>query len=215
MMSWKWTHDKFNFYWNDECSETVKKTKKLRQIFINSQNEKNWKIYFHANNYKQKIIHKTKILKFWKTINTNVANKKKLWRLIRWIKIKNYVSNELLKIFTLIKNMQKDVDTKLTTFFENKTWFLIDEFFSTLLSTDLNDIFGAAYLILMHCSTIIIKKKWSKSWKNWIQIKHLNWMILSINFWKFVKMIWSTCWHYFFKHALIKNIISKHIKKTT
>ena len=83
MMLWKRTHDQFNFYWNDECSEAVKKTKKLRQIFINSQNEKNWKIYFHMNDHKQKIIRKTKILKFWKTIDTNVANKKKLWRLIK------------------------------------------------------------------------------------------------------------------------------------
>ena len=156
--------------------------KKLCQIFIDLQNEKNWKIYFHANNCKQKIIHKTKILKFQKTIDMNVANKKKLWRLIKWIKIKNYVFNELSKMLTLIRNMQKNIDEKLTTFFENKTWFLINEFFPISLSADLSDIFGAAYLMLMHCSAVIIKKKWSKSWKNWIQIKHLNWTISSIDF---------------------------------
>ena len=67
--------------------------------------------------------------------------------------------NELLKMFTLIKSMQKDVDEKLTTFFENKTLFLTDEFFPAPPSADLSDIFGAAYLMLMHCSVIITKKK--------------------------------------------------------
>ena len=62
-------------------------------------------------------------------------------------------------MFTLIKNVQKGVDKKLTTFFENKTWFLIDEFFPASLSADLNDIFGVMYLMLMHCSAIIMKKK--------------------------------------------------------
>ena len=62
-------------------------------------------------------------------------------------------------MFTLIKNMQKNVDKKLTTFFENKTWFLINELFPVSFSADLSDIFGAAYLMLMHCSAIIIKKK--------------------------------------------------------
>ena len=118
-------------------------------------------------------------------------------------------------MFTLIKNMRKNVDKKLTIFFENKTWFLANEFFPIPLSADLNDIFGAAYSMLMHCSAVVIKKKWLKSWKNWIQTKHLNQMISSIDFWKLAKMIWSMCWHYFFKCALIKSIISKHIKKTT
>ena len=62
-------------------------------------------------------------------------------------------------MFTLIKNMQRNVDKKLTTFFENKTWFLIDEFFPASSPTDLSDIFGAAYLMLVHCPAIITKKK--------------------------------------------------------
>ena len=133
--------------------------KKLRQIFNDSQNKKNWKTYFHANDYKQKIIRKTKILKFQKTIDTNVANKKTLWHLIKWIKIKNHSSNELLKMFTLIKNMQKNIDEKLITFFKNKTWFLINKFFSASLSTDLSDISDATYLVLVHCPAVVTKKK--------------------------------------------------------
>ena len=139
--------------------------KKLRQMFIDSQNKKNWKIYFYTNDYKQKIIHKTKILKFWKTIDMNVANKKKLWRLIKWIKIKNHVLNELSKMFTLIKNMQKNLDKKLITFFKNKTRFLINEFFPIPFSADLSDIFGATYLMSMHYSAIIMKKKMIKIMK--------------------------------------------------
>ena len=46
-------------------------------------------------------------------------------------------------MFTLIKNIQKNVDKKLTTFFENKT-LLVDEFFPISFSADLSDIFGAA-----------------------------------------------------------------------
>ena len=71
--------------------------------------------------------------------------------------------NELLKMLTLIKSAQKDVDNKLTTFFENKTRFLINEFFPASFSADLNDIFGAAYLMLMHCPAIIMKKKNGRS----------------------------------------------------
>ena len=66
--------------------------------------------------------------------------------------------NELLKMPTLIKNMQKDVDKKLTTFFENKTRFLIDEFFPASLLADLSDIFGETYLMLVHCSAVVMKK---------------------------------------------------------
>ena len=62
-------------------------------------------------------------------------------------------------MFTLIKNAQRGVDEKLMTFFENKTWFLINEFFSTSFLTDLSDIFGATYLLSVHCSTIVMKKK--------------------------------------------------------
>ena len=62
-------------------------------------------------------------------------------------------------MFTLIKNIQKNVDKKLTTFFENKTRFLIDEFFPISFSADLSDIFGATYLMSMHYLAIIMKKK--------------------------------------------------------
>ena len=64
-------------------------------------------------------------------------------------------------MFTLIKNAQKNADEKLTTFFENKTRFLINEFFPASFLTDLSDIFGAAYLLLMHCPAVIMKKKCS------------------------------------------------------
>ena len=60
---------------------------------------------------------------------------------------------------TLIRNKQGDIDEKLATFFENKARFLTNEFFPTLPLTDLNDIDGAAYLLSMHYSAIIMKKK--------------------------------------------------------
>ena len=59
---------------------------------------------------------------------------------------------------TLIKNVQKNIDKKLTTFFENKTRFLINKFFPVSFSVDLSDIFGAMYSMLMHCSAVITKK---------------------------------------------------------
>ena len=45
-MSWKQTHNQFNFYWNNECNETIKKMKKLRQMFIDLQNKKKLKNLF-------------------------------------------------------------------------------------------------------------------------------------------------------------------------
>ena len=55
--------------------------------------------------------------------------------------------------------MQKNVDKKLTTFFENKTRFLVNEFFPASPPADLSDIFGATYSMLMHCSAVVMKKK--------------------------------------------------------
>ena len=72
---WKRTHDWFIFYWNNECNKTIKKGKKLRPMLIKLKNKKNWNFYFYANDCKQKIICKTKILKFYKTIDTNIAKK--------------------------------------------------------------------------------------------------------------------------------------------
>ena len=69
-------------------------------------------------------------------------------------------------MFTLIKNAQSDIDEKLTTFFENKTRFLINEFFSASFSADLNDIIDATYLSLMHCSVIVMKKNDQNHEKN-------------------------------------------------
>ena len=62
-------------------------------------------------------------------------------------------------MFKLIKNMQKNVDEKLTTFFKNKTRFLINEFFPASLPADLSDILGAVYLMPVHCPAVIMKKK--------------------------------------------------------
>ena len=100
-------------------------------------------------------------------------------------------------MFTLIKNAQKNVDEKLTTFFENKTWFLINEFFSTSFSTDLNDIFDVMYSLLMHCSTIITKKM-IESMKKLNSNKTFKLNDIINRFLKFVKMIWSMYWYYFF-----------------
>ena len=68
-------------------------------------------------------------------------------------------------MFTLIRNMQKNVDKELMTFFENKTRFLINEFFPAPLPADLSDIFGAAYSISMHCPAIVVGKKMVKIMK--------------------------------------------------
>ena len=119
-MLWKWTHDQFNFYWSDECSEAVKKIKKLCQIFIDSQNKRNWKIFFHANDCKQKVIYETKILKFWKTINTNAANKKNcdIWlnesksKVIFWMNCQKCPHWLKTRKKTFTKNWQHFLKTK-------------------------------------------------------------------------------------------------------
>ena len=86
--------------------------------------------------------------------------------LVKWIRIKSHVSSELLKMPTLIRRTQMKNINKSTISFENKTWFLINQFFSTSFSTDLNDIFNVTYLTSMHCLTIIIEKKMIKIMKN-------------------------------------------------
>ena len=120
------------------------------------------------------------------------------WRCPRWLKMCNKM---------LMKSWWHFLKTKHGFWPMNFFWFHFRLIWVTFL----------AQRIWCWCTAqqSLWKKRWSKSWKNWIQIKHLNWIISSIDFWKFVKMIWSTYWHHFFKYALIENIISKHIKKTT
>ena len=111
------------------------------------------------NNYKQKIIYRTKILNFCKTIGLKIAKKNKLWGLIKWIKIKSHDFNELLKLPTLTRISLKNKNKKLMIFFENKIRFLVDEFFSTSSPADLSDISGATYSMLIYRSPVIMKNE--------------------------------------------------------
>ena len=158
-MPWKRTHDRSNPYWSDECGEAVKEARRLRRVFTDSQNERDWKAYLHANDCKQKVIRKAKTLEFRKAIDTNAANKGGLWRLAKWARIKSHVPSELPKMPTLVKSVQRGVGEELATSFEDKARFLADEFFPAPPPADLSDIPGAAYPVSVHCPAVVTKEE--------------------------------------------------------
>ena len=45
-MSWKRIHDQFNSYWNDECSETIKKSKNYVKYSLIHKMKKIQKLIF-------------------------------------------------------------------------------------------------------------------------------------------------------------------------
>ena len=97
----------------------LKKMKNCVEYSLIYKIKKIEKIYFHANYFKQKVICKIKILKFHKTIHTNVkkkicdvwSNKSKskvmflmnCWKHARWLKMRRKA---------LIKNWQRFLKTK-------------------------------------------------------------------------------------------------------
>ena len=66
MMSWKWTHNQFNFYWNNECSEGVKK----RKHYVK-----------YSSIYKIKEIER--FIFTWKIANKRLYTKQKFWNFAR------------------------------------------------------------------------------------------------------------------------------------
>ena len=111
------------------------KTRKLRKTFIITQNENNWKTYLKFCDVKQKRIKKVKTMEFQKTINDNANDKKRIWRLIKWIKNKNRMSKKISKMSTLIREIEKRNEIEQTIDFKNKMKFFYDEFFLHLLQS--------------------------------------------------------------------------------
>ena len=170
MISWKQSHELFKSYWDKKCNKMVNTMKHICKTFMKFQCKYDWKTYFKIYDVKQKIIQRVKTFEFRKTIGENIENKKKLWIFTKWIKNKNHLFKKLFKMPTLIKNTRKKNDFEQIIIFENKMWFLCDEFFSTFSKADLSDIFDACYSLMIDCLMMIIKKKMRKNIA-WIEHK--------------------------------------------
>ena len=76
-----------------------------------------------------------------------------------------FINYDLIVLPTPVRSAQGGAGEELATSFENKKRFLADEFFPAPPPADLSDIPGAAYLMSMHCPSVVTKKEVVKAMK--------------------------------------------------
>jgi hypothetical protein len=101
IVSWTIFSRYVKFFWNKNCDEITKKTRRLRRIWFATDDQKNWKNYMQLNDRKQKIIQKVKRFNFCQKIKKVIDIFTNLWRLARWAKNKSQSLKEILKILAL------------------------------------------------------------------------------------------------------------------
>jgi hypothetical protein len=156
IVSWATLNRHVKSFWNDQCSATIKNTRKLRRLWSASRDSHDLTLYMKINDRKQKIIQKTKRANFRQKIDKMIETLTSLWRLVKWAKNKSHQSREMFKMFTLRFN-----DLTIETF-DEKTKMFKDVFFSTSSSIELDDISKSFYFRFIECSFSITKRKMLK-----------------------------------------------------
>jgi hypothetical protein len=140
-------------FWNSDCDEITKKTRRLKRIWSTTRMQNDWKNYMQSNDRKQKIIQKVKKLNFRQKIEKTIDTSTNLWRLARWTKDKSHSFKEISKMSTLKFNDQT------THRFDQKIEMFKNIFFSSLSSADLFDIKSSFYSTAIECSIIITENQ--------------------------------------------------------
>jgi hypothetical protein len=156
IVSWAIFNRHVKSFWNEQCSATIKDTRKLRRRWFASRNSHDLTLYMKFNDRKQKIIQKTKRVNFRQKIEKIVETLTNLWRLVKWAKNKNHQSREMLKMFTLKFN---DLTTET---FDEKAKMFKSVFFSPSSSIELDDIQRSFYFRFIECFLSITKRKMLK-----------------------------------------------------
>jgi hypothetical protein len=73
-----------NSYWNDECQDAVKNTRKLRRTYTQTHTEVAWREYVSAKDRKGKTIAKAKRAYFRERMREAGESPEKLWRVASW-----------------------------------------------------------------------------------------------------------------------------------
>ncbi len=90
IVSWAIFNRHVKSFWNEQCSATIKNTRKLRRRWFASRDSHDLTLYIKINDRKQKIIQKTKRVNFRQKIEKIVKTFTSLWRLVKWAKNKNH-----------------------------------------------------------------------------------------------------------------------------
>ena len=70
-------------FWNENCNNAMRETRRIRKIWTSSRNLNDWKTYMKSNNKKQNIIKKAKILSFRNEISRVSESSQGIWRLAK------------------------------------------------------------------------------------------------------------------------------------
>ncbi len=168
IVSWTIFNRHVKSFWNEQCSATIKNTRKLRRRWSASRDSHDLTFYIKINDRKQKIIQKTKRVNFRQKIEKIVETLTSLWRLVKWAKNKSHQSREVLKMLIFKFN-----DLTIKTFDEKAKMFK-SVFFSTSSSIEFNDISRSFYFRFIECFFSITKRKMLKIIKRIVFDKILN-----------------------------------------
>ncbi len=140
-------------FWNRDCDEITKETRRLRRIWFATHEQHDWSNYMKSIDRKHKIINKVKKLNFREEIEKAVDTFANFWRLVHWAKNKSHSFKKILKMLVL-----KFDDQTINTFDEKIDMFR-NLFFFAFFSTNFSDIECSFYLIAKNCSMIIIESE--------------------------------------------------------
>jgi hypothetical protein len=90
IVSWTIFNRHIKSFWNDQCSATIKNTRKFRRLWSASRDLHDLTLYMKINDRKQKIIQKTKRANFRQKIEKMIETLTNLWRFVKWAKNKSH-----------------------------------------------------------------------------------------------------------------------------
>jgi hypothetical protein len=157
IVSWAIFSRYVKLFWNADCDEITKESRRLRRIWSATHDRDDWKNYMQLNDRKQKIIQKVKRLNFRQKIEKTTDISTSLWWLARWAKNKSHSSREISKMSVLKYNDQ------IADIFDDKVEMFKSIFFLASSSVDLNDIESSFYSIAIDCSIIVIEDEIAKT----------------------------------------------------
>ena len=143
-------------FWNRECEEATKETRRLRRIWTAERNLSDWKNYIRMNDKKQKIIGKARNLHFREQMAEVAASRTGLFRLAKWGKDRSDAPREIPKMPPLAtaQNPNTIADT-----FEKRVNMLKKSFFPPPPNADLGDLVGYSYPPTPECPALITEEE--------------------------------------------------------
>lgn len=133
---WARSSNRANDFWNQNCTNVVTETRRLRSVWRTQSTHEVWDDYQSYSSHKNKIIKKAKRSHFRTQLHELSKTSKSIWRFVKWVRIES----QLLKKFSQFSSLKRSENVDLTTSFEEKIELLRDKFFPSSSQTDVSDI---------------------------------------------------------------------------